>query len=68
MSFKAFLIRTQACLKVIPLSMTTTEHIKKLSTSPCMKICAKLVDVMSKVILDMKNCVSSQMQFIRQHL
>ena len=45
--------------------MKTTEHITKLSMTLDMKRRAKLVYVMSKAIVDIKNCVRQQMQFIR---
>ena len=52
-------------LKVLPNPMTTTDYMLKLNTTSDMKICAKLVDVMSKVMLDIKNCVRSHIKFIR---
>ena len=45
-------------------SMTTNEHISKPIATSDMKIRAKLVDVMSKFILDITNFVRSHMKFI----
>ena len=40
------------CLKILPSSMNNTDHIPKLSTTLDIKRCAKSMDLMSKVILD----------------
>ena len=64
-SFKDLHSCLKYCLKVLPSSMKTTEQIPKLSTTSDMKIYAKLVDILSKVILYITNCMRSHIKFIR---
>ena len=48
--------------------MTTIENIPKLIMTSYMKRCAKLVDLILEVILDITNCVRSHMKIIRWYL